>query len=114
MWGGVDSTQLLKGVLDLVVLAAVRDRDGYGYDIVRRLKDSGVRPVGHASVYGSLRRLHVSGHLRTYDLASETGPRRRYYALTDAGRAELDTGGQLWREFTGAVDRLLQVQVTNR
>jgi PadR family transcriptional regulator PadR len=33
---GMDSTQLLKGVLDLAVLAVVDDEDGYGYDIVRR------------------------------------------------------------------------------
>ncbi len=38
----MDTTQLLKGVLDLAVLAVVREEDGYGYDIVRRLRQAGL------------------------------------------------------------------------
>jgi PadR family transcriptional regulator PadR len=37
----MDTTQLLKGVLDLAVLAVVGERDGYGYDVVRRLREAG-------------------------------------------------------------------------
>jgi DNA-binding PadR family transcriptional regulator len=37
----MDTTQLLKGVLDLAVLAVVSERDGYGYDVVRRLRAAG-------------------------------------------------------------------------
>lgn len=39
----MDTTQLLKGVLDVAVLAAIKDEDGYGFDIVRRLRDAGIR-----------------------------------------------------------------------
>ena len=48
----MDTTQLLKGVLDLAVLAAVEREDGYGYDVVRRLRAAGLADVGDASVYG--------------------------------------------------------------
>ena len=41
----MDQTQLLKGVLDLAVLAVVQGEDGYGYDIVRRLRDGGLSEV---------------------------------------------------------------------
>ena len=51
----MDGTQLVKGVLDLAVLAVVAREDGYGYDIVRRLRDGGLAEVGDASVYGTLR-----------------------------------------------------------
>ena len=54
----MDTTQLLKGVLDLAVLAVVSERDGYGYDVVRRLRAAGLDDVGDASVYGTLRRLY--------------------------------------------------------
>ncbi|MFI5427395.1 hypothetical protein [Aeromicrobium sp. UC242_57] len=53
----MDATQLLKGVLDVAVLAVVEDEDGYGYDVVRRLRSAGLEEVGDASVYGTLRRL---------------------------------------------------------
>ena len=59
----MDTTQLLKGVLDLAVLAVVGERDGYGYDVVRRLREAGLDDVGDASVYGTLRRHGLSGRL---------------------------------------------------
>ena len=49
----MDTTQLLKGVLDVAVLAVLRQEDGYGYDIVRRLREAGLGDVGDASVYGT-------------------------------------------------------------
>lgn len=65
--GGIaDTTQLLKGVLDLAVLAVLAERDSYGYDVVRRLRESGLGEVGDASVYGTLRRLHQAGALTSY------------------------------------------------
>ncbi|HQH08876.1 MAG TPA: helix-turn-helix transcriptional regulator, partial [Phycicoccus sp.] len=51
----MDATQLVKGVLDLAVLAVVAESDGYGYDVVRRLRAAGLEEVGDASVYGTLR-----------------------------------------------------------
>jgi PadR family transcriptional regulator, regulatory protein PadR len=98
---------MLKGTLDLAVLAVLRERDGYGYDILRRLRSAGVGSVADASVYGSLRRLQAAGSLRTYETASAEGPPRRYYALTDRGRAELASGGRQWHDLARAMDGLL-------
>src|SRR6478752_4438685 len=69
--GPMDTTQLLKGVLDLAVLAVVADEDGYGYDVVRRLRSAGIEEVGDASVYGTLRRLYSSGALTSYVVPSD-------------------------------------------
>ena len=66
----MDTTQLLKGVLDVAVLAVIRDEDGYGYDIVRRLRAAGIDEVGDASVYGTLRRLYSAGMLSSPDMMS--------------------------------------------
>lgn len=103
----MDTTQLLKGVLDLAVLAVVRDQDGYGYDIVRRLRSAGLHEVGDASVYGTLRRLFQAGLLTTYVVPSETGPHRKYYALNDAGRAQLELSRKVWAEFATSMHTLL-------
>ncbi len=103
----VDTTQLLKGVLDLAVLAVLRDGDGYGYDVMRRLRAAGLDEVGDASVYGTLRRLYTAGSLTSYVVPSDEGPHRKYYALNNAGRDELRRSGKLWRSFATTMDTLL-------
>ena len=74
----MDTTQLLKGVLDVAVLAVVAREDGYGYDVVRRLRAGGLEEVGEASVYGTLRRLYSAGALSSYVVPSDEGPHRKY------------------------------------
>jgi PadR family transcriptional regulator, regulatory protein PadR len=103
----MDTTQLLKGVLDLAVLAALRREDGYGYDILRRLRGAGLDEVGDASVYGTLRRLFQGGYLTTYVVASEEGPHRKYYALNAAGRDQLQRSEKTWRSFAATLSSLL-------
>ena len=103
----MDSTQLLKGVLDLAVLAVVDAEDGYGYDIVRRLRAAGLDDVGDASVYGTLRRLYAAGALTSYVVASEAGPHRKYYGITPTGRDQLEQQTKDWRTFADTVTDLL-------
>lgn len=103
----MDSTQLLKGVLDLAVLAVVDQEDGYGYDVLRRLRAAGLDGVGDASVYGTLRRLYAAGALTSYVVPSEEGPHRKYYGITTAGRAQLKQQREDWLSFAGVVTRLL-------
>jgi len=103
----VDTTQLLKGVLDLAVLAVVRDADGYGYDVLRRLRGSGLADVGDASVYGTLRRLYQAGCLTSYVVPSEEGPHRKYYGITDTGRLQLAESTKIWASFARTMDDLL-------
>jgi PadR family transcriptional regulator PadR len=103
----VDTTQLLKGVLDLAVLAVVADREGYGYDIVRRLRAAGMEEVGDASVYGTLRRLYAAGSLISYVEPSEEGPHRKYYGLNPAGRAVLEEQTKTWTGFATTMQSLL-------
>ena len=104
----MDTTQLLKGVLDVAVLAVIRDEDGYGYDIVRRLRDRGLDEIGDASVYGTLRRLYAGGALTSYVVASETGPHRKYYGITPPGRAQLKQQKDDWSAFSTTVTRILE------
>ncbi len=103
----MDTTQLLKGVLDVAVLAVVDDEDGYGYDIVRRLRARGLEDVGDASVYGTLRRLYGAGALTSYVVPSESGPHRKYYGITPAGRTQLKRQRDDWDHFATTVGNLL-------
>lgn len=104
----MDTSQLLKGVLDLAVLAVLESEDGYGYDVVRRLRKAGLGEVGDASVYGTLRRLFLAGRLTSYVVPSEEGPHRRYYGLNKTGRALLEEATEQWRSFTDAMRALLR------
>src|SRR3954463_14574664 len=104
----MDRSQLLRGVLDAAVLAVVRRQDGYGYDVVRRLRAAGLTDVGDASVYGTLRRLYRGGALTSYVVPSDEGPHRRYYGITERGQAQLDEARVTWAEFARTLDALLE------
>ena len=85
----MNSTKLLKGVLDAAVLAAVSTKTCYGDDVMRRLRDARLTEVGDASGYGTLRPLHQAGALSSYVVASDGGPHRQYYGLRPVGRNHL-------------------------
>lgn len=104
----MDTSQLLKGALDLAVLAVLRQSDGYGYDIVQRLRGGGLDGVGDASVYGTLRRLYANGHLTSYVVPSEEGPHRKYYGLNASGHAQLEVSTKTWQTFRQTIDALVR------
>ena len=108
----MDTTQLLKGVLDVAVLAVVAREDGYGYDVVRRLRAGGLEEVGEASVYGTLRRLYTNGALTSYVVPSDEGPHRKYYGINAQGRSMLDAQRKDWLSFADSLSALLDARPT--
>jgi PadR family transcriptional regulator PadR len=104
----MDRSQLLRGTLDAAARGVVAERDGYGYDVVRRLRAAGLADVGDASVYGTLRRLYHAGALTSYVMPSDEGPHRRYYGITERGRAQLDDARAVWADFSRALTSLLE------
>jgi PadR family transcriptional regulator PadR len=107
----MDRSQLLRGTLDAAVLAVVAEQDGYGYDVLRRLRASGLADVGDASVYGTLRRLFRDGALTSYVVPSDEGPHRRYYGITARGRGQLLEAKTIWSGFARALTALLEIDV---
>ncbi|HEY3546330.1 MAG TPA: PadR family transcriptional regulator [Propionicimonas sp.] len=110
----MDTSQLLRGVLPTVVLAAVASGDSHGYSILRGLREAGLEQVGDASVYGALQRLYGDGLVSTHLEPSERGPARRCYTLTPAGQGALIEGAQAWASFKGAIDHLVQARSGER
>lgn len=107
MGSGFDASQLLKGSLDLAVLAVLSCGDDYGYGIARRIWNAGLTDVREASIYGTLNRLYRSGLLLTRVEPSANGPHRKYYVLSEAGRAYLADGSRAWKTTTSAIGHLL-------
>ena len=98
-------SQLRRGVLEFCVLALLRDDERYGFEIVRALSE-GNRLV--TTVYPLLARLRKDGVVETTWRESPSGPPRRYYRLTSAGRSLLDAFTTEWVRFRDSVDNLLE------
>ncbi len=97
--------QMKKGVLDLCVLALLSRSDAYGYEIASRL--AGGIGMGEGTIYPLMRRMQADGLVETYLVESPSGPSRKYYRLTDTGRATFQTQRTEWTAFSAAVDAIL-------
>lgn len=104
----MDQAQLLKGVLELAVLAVIAQGETYGYEILSTLESAGFDGVGDASVYGTLRRLEQAGHLTSRLAASDSGPARKYYAVTSTGAEQLREGTDAWTTINKALGKLVR------
>lgn len=104
----MEQAQLLKGVLELAVLAVIARGETYGYEILSTLEDAGFDGVGDASVYGTLRRLEQAGHLTSRLAASDGGPARKYYAMTPGGVEQLRAGTHTWARISAAFQELVE------
>ena len=100
-------SQMLKGVLTLLLLQLVGEQEDYGYSIVVRLQQQGFEDLTEGSVYPALSRLEANGLLGSRLVRSASGPARKYYTVTRAGRAELAAGIESWDAMVLAVGRIL-------
>lgn len=100
-------SQMLRGVLDLCLLAVVLEEPAYGYEMTRRLRERGLTTVGEGSIYPLLGRLERDGLVETHRAASDGGPPRKYYRASPLGRRALTEGLDAWRSVRGEVDAVL-------
>jgi len=108
--GGDDAerqTQLLRGALDMCLLALLAREPAHGYELVRRVEAAGFDAVGYGTVYPLLTRMRRLGLVADEMQASPAGPARKVYAVTDAGRSRLLAWHQQWTRFVGVVDALM-------
>ena len=99
-------TNLRKGVLEWCALAVMRGGDVYGRDLARTLTGLGLL-ASEGSLYPLLSRLRESGWVQTRWVESASGPPRRYYRLTDAGRDSVLGFERTWAEVSASVDAAL-------
>jgi PadR family transcriptional regulator PadR len=104
---GSRRTQLLRGVLDLCLLAVIEDEPAYGYEMTKRLRARGLSIVGEGSIYPLLGRLERDGLVETYRAASNGGPPRKYYRASAEGQRALAAGVADWRAARDALDAVL-------
>src|ERR1700743_3458016 len=97
--------QLKKGVLEMCVLALLSKGDNYAYDIASRMADA--VGMGEGTVYPLMRRMQNDGLVSNYLQEPASGPPRKYYKITKAGRSAFDAQRAEWKSFEEAVKKLL-------
>lgn len=88
--------QLKRGLLDICVLAAIKDEESYGYQIVKDMKP--YVDISESTLYPILRRLETQ-ELLTVRSAEHNGRLRKYYRITDAGLSRIHAFKEEWREI---------------
>ena len=101
-------TDLLRGHVDALLLAALDESPGHGYELNQRLiaRSGGELGVHEGSLYPALHRLERGGLVESEWSAGE-GRKRRVYRLTRSGRSAVAASKEEWRVFSNAMQKVL-------
>jgi PadR family transcriptional regulator, regulatory protein PadR len=103
-------TEMLKGVLEGIVLAMLSGRAAYGYEITTWLRDQGFADIAEGTVYALLIRVEQRGLVDVEKVPSEKGPPRKVYSLNAQGQEYL---GEFWSTWSFLTERLEQLRTTD-
>ena len=108
----LNSSDILRGYTDTVILAQLEDEDSYGYLISKNVQEitGGELRLKEATLYTTFRRLEAAGLIESYWGNEEVGARRRYYHLTDEGRALLTENRAAWQRYRDMISRLVEAK----
>ena len=101
--------ELLKGSTTMLILRLLETGDMYGYQMVRELelRSEGIFTLKEGTLYPILHTLENNGTIDAYWEDTSSARKRKYYRITDTGRAEFQESVKEWTEFNKAVRRLL-------
>ncbi|MER7796563.1 PadR family transcriptional regulator [Microbacterium sp. NPDC096154] len=103
---GRQTTEMLKGTLEGIVLAILASQPAYGYEITTRLRDEGFEDIVEGTVYALLLRIEQRGLVDVEKVPSEKGPPRKVYSLNAQGREQLDEFWGTWSFLTERIAKL--------
>lgn len=102
-----DLTEMLKGILEGVILEVTSRGETYGYEITKTLQDLGFEDIVEGTVYTILIRLEKKELVTTVKRKSQIGPMRKFYSLNEAGQEELV---RFWQKWGFISERLAQLR----
>lgn len=105
---GAVLAQLRRGILEYCVLALLRDKEHYGFELVKGLSQVDGMVTSEGTIYPLLSRLRRDGLVETTWRESSAGPPRRYYRLTATGKEALEWFTGEWIRFRNGVDHVLE------
>jgi PadR family transcriptional regulator PadR len=108
---GKQATEMLKGILEGIVLAILSGRPAHGYEITAWLREQGFADIAEGTVYALLVRIEQRGLVDVEKVPSEKGPPRKVYSLNAQGRDYLE---EFWRTWSFLAERLEQLHEGGR
>ena len=108
------ASDLLRGHTDTIVLGVLRTTDRYGFEIYKTIRDAtgGKYEIKEATLYATFRRLVKDGLVEAYWGDETQGGRRKYYRITDAGRAVYRQNVLDWTATQHIINTLLNLSST--
>lgn len=100
-------SQMLKGMLEGCILNIIKQQEIYAYEISRQLEKFGFGTISEGTIYPIILRLQKNEYISAVVRESSSGPKRKYYSLTEKGEVALNDFINHWRELDGAVNQLL-------
>lgn len=99
------SSEFIKGYTEIIVCALLKEKDDYIYSLVKRITESGGGEVQitNPSLLMIMKKLMADEKITSYKVESVSGVDRRYYSLTDKGKAYYEENREL---FIGSLDTL--------
>ena len=106
----LNSSDILRGYTDTIILAQLDQGDNYGYVISKNVQEitRGELELKEATLYTAFRRLEESGCISSYWGDENTGARRRYYSITPFGRQTYERLKSEWQVAKALLDRLIE------
>lgn len=104
---GRQQTEMLKGILEGIVLAILSMRPAYGYEITTWLRDRGFADIVEGTIYAVLVRVEQKGLVDVEKVPSEKGPPRKVYSLNADGRISLE---EFWQAWGFLAERIAQLR----
>jgi len=98
--------QFKKGILELLVLSLLLEKDRYGYELVNEISKN--IAISEGTIYPLLRRLNNDGYFETYLKESSEGPPRKYYKITESGKTAHKELSEEWDKFLEGVGKILK------
>ncbi|MCC8928825.1 PadR family transcriptional regulator [Rhodococcus sp. I2R] len=103
---GNQTTEMLKGTLEGIVLAILAKQPAYGYEITAMLRERGFSDLAEGTVYALLVRVEQRGFVDVEKVPSEKGPPRKVFSINRQGREQLD---EFWRTWSFLAERIEQL-----
>lgn len=103
------TSDIIRGHTETIILARLAEKDSYGYEINKSIqeKTNNQYELKEATLYSAFRRLEQSDMISSYWGDETTGARRRYYSITNLGRAALEQNKADWNEAKKLIDKLI-------
>lgn len=104
-----DKSQLMRGTLEGCILKILLKDTTYGYEIVTKLQEYGFGEIKEGTIYPLLVRLEKKNIISSELRPSPLGPSRKYYSLTDEGRAYFGEFKEYWKQVSASVNQILEL-----